>query len=569
MKTWIVRYILLIPLLALLGCGSTAYLGAQAPLVCPVPPVPPCAPGVIGDVTIDTASTNASGHHLAISRVRGLDESRDELAVAFASYNPYDPSFVTLRAAGVPRLRAGDDSLKELELIETDSAMVDRGVVANGLGGSIGAVSLSSEDDTVYLSGRLHGRLPGDYDLVSGVFINGRLSGVRRLRISAVRSWDAHPALSPDGQTLYFASSREGGEGGTDIYVSHRDASGLWSDPVNVGTGVNTPCDELSPWVSGDGRWLYFSSTGHATVGGYDLFRAPIASSGVAEARNLGMPINTPGDELFPSAPLGANPDTLLYYSSNQRGSHGFDIYVLHRMIGERVLADGPEVGAGRSTALERATASTRRSGGSTQRPSSGGSASGSSTSGSGTSTAGSRGHATAARGGGSAASEQASITSASDSPTPQEAPRSARPVRTPYSITTADTITLRVNFPFDNATDPYEYILDSRGLPTATPWVTMMDSVAKAILRTPMQPGESYLLRGNTDTVGTDAFNIDLGLRRALFVRSELVRRGVPVDLLEIRSDGESQPLQALRHEPVDLFHIRLRRVELYRTND
>lgn len=110
--------------------------------------------------------------------------------------------------------------------------------------------------------------------------------------------WESQPSISSDGKTLYFTSERRGGPGGKDIWVSHRQPNGRWSDPQNLGAPVNTPDDEQSPFIHPDGQTLYFMSNGHPGMGGFDLYlsrRQPDGKWG--EPQNLGYPINTEGNE--------------------------------------------------------------------------------------------------------------------------------------------------------------------------------------------------------------------------------------------------------------------------------
>ena len=112
------------------------------------------------------------------------------------------------------------------------------------------------------------------------------------------RGWESQPSLSADGNTLYYASSRKGTLGGRDIWRSQRNENGEWSNPVNLGSKINTSGDDESPFFHPDGKTLYFMSTGHEGMGGYDLFVARrTADSGWNTPKNLGYPINTKGNE--------------------------------------------------------------------------------------------------------------------------------------------------------------------------------------------------------------------------------------------------------------------------------
>ncbi|MCD6346200.1 MAG: PD40 domain-containing protein, partial [Bacteroidales bacterium] len=86
------------------------------------------------------------------------------------------------------------------------------------------------------------------------------------------RYWESTPSLGPDGRTLYFASNRPGGYGGMDIWLSHFDPREGWEEPINLGPTINTDKNEMSPFLHGDGRSLYFSSSGWIGMGGLDLF---------------------------------------------------------------------------------------------------------------------------------------------------------------------------------------------------------------------------------------------------------------------------------------------------------
>lgn len=106
--------------------------------------------------------------------------------------------------------------------------------------------------------------------------------------------------VSADGNLIYFASDREGGFGGTDIYVCRLLPSGKWSDAKNLGVGVNTPQNEDFPNISPDGKTMYFSSKGHASMGGYDIFKATWdeTQKRFVNPRNMGYPVNTSYDDM-------------------------------------------------------------------------------------------------------------------------------------------------------------------------------------------------------------------------------------------------------------------------------
>jgi len=138
------------------------------------------------------------------------------------------------------------------------------------------------------------------------------------------RYWESTPFLSLDGRRLYFSSTRPGGYGGMDIWISHWKAEGGWAEPVNAGPSINTSGDELAPYVHGDGKRIYFSSTGWIGMGGLDLFvSVRHGGSDWSEPLNLGYPVNTNGEEMGIS--FHGN-DNLAFFSSDRDSVAGRDI---------------------------------------------------------------------------------------------------------------------------------------------------------------------------------------------------------------------------------------------------
>jgi outer membrane protein OmpA-like peptidoglycan-associated protein/tetratricopeptide (TPR) repeat protein len=134
----------------------------------------------------------------------------------------------------------------------------------------------------------------------------------------------AHPVLSPDGKRLYFVSDKKGGLGETDIYYceirEHR-----FTEPVNAGNVINSAGSEMFPYVNGDGS-IFFSSTGHAGLGGLDIFRADFQNNHFLTPRNLGYPINSSKDDFGISSTDARG--TRGYFSSNRlRGRADDNIY--------------------------------------------------------------------------------------------------------------------------------------------------------------------------------------------------------------------------------------------------
>ena len=138
--------------------------------------------------------------------------------------------------------------------------------------------------------------------------------------------WDSQPSLSPDKRDLYFASRRFGGLGGSDIYVSHLLPNGIWTNPENLGPGINTKGDESCPFIHADNQTLFFTSNGLLGYGGQDLFYARKGPRGDwSVPQNLGYPINTIHEEgtLF----IAADAKTAYYASDRSDSRGGLDIY--------------------------------------------------------------------------------------------------------------------------------------------------------------------------------------------------------------------------------------------------
>ena len=138
--------------------------------------------------------------------------------------------------------------------------------------------------------------------------------------------WESQPSISSDGKTIFFTSNRPGGKGGMDIWKTEMISEGVFSEPVNLGNVINTPFDELSPFIHFDQKTLYFSSDGHLGMGGKDLFYSKIQQNGKwSTPVNLGYPINSFQDEsgIFINAQGNA-----AYFASDRTGGFGgLDIY--------------------------------------------------------------------------------------------------------------------------------------------------------------------------------------------------------------------------------------------------
>jgi outer membrane protein OmpA-like peptidoglycan-associated protein len=163
---------------------------------------------------------------------------------------------------------------------------------------------------------------PFNSDLYISHFDGNRWSTMEALpRPINTAYYESSASLSGNGQKLYFTSNKKGGYGALDIYISELSGDGKWGKPYNAGSRLNTMYNENTPFITEDGELLYFSSQGHTTIGGYDVFmtiRQPDGSWSMP--KNLGYPVNTPDDDLnYIPGHRGRN----AYFASAARGKNG------------------------------------------------------------------------------------------------------------------------------------------------------------------------------------------------------------------------------------------------------
>ncbi len=202
--------------------------------------------------------------------------------------------------------------------------------------------SISADGNTLVLFGNYKGAFGGGDNFYSERTASG-WSEIKPFRQQNSIYWDCDGYLTADGKAFFFTSDRPGGigpfqkgglfyhgeyEGNTDIYVSVKNDSG-WGNPVNIGSVINTPYSERSPFLHPDGKTLYFSSDGHYGMGSLDVFKSvrlnDTSWTEWSEPVNLGKEINTSG---FDIAYKISTDGEYAYFSSNREGGKGgYDIY--------------------------------------------------------------------------------------------------------------------------------------------------------------------------------------------------------------------------------------------------
>jgi len=135
-------------------------------------------------------------------------------------------------------------------------------------------------------------------------------------------------SISVDGNEYYFSSNRPGGFGGKDLYKVVKDENGKWGDAINLGSAINTAYDEESPFIHPDDRTLYFSSNGHNTIGGFDIFKSIKYNNEWSSPENLGFPINSTNDDI--NFIMSADGQVGYFSSCRKDGLGGFDIYKVY-----------------------------------------------------------------------------------------------------------------------------------------------------------------------------------------------------------------------------------------------
>lgn len=192
-----------------------------------------------------------------------------------------------------------------------------------------GMAKLAADERYMYFAACQREDSKGGCDIYRAVLDNFRVDEVRPLEGELnSEGWDSQPAITCDGKTMYFSSSREGGYGGADIYVSFLRPDGSWSEAQNLGAEINSEGDEESPYIAPDGNTMFFASTGLPGMGDGDIFVTFRKKSNKdyywTKPKNLGYPINS----TFQEVGFVLKPDGYSGYLASSRigGFGGLDI---------------------------------------------------------------------------------------------------------------------------------------------------------------------------------------------------------------------------------------------------
>ncbi|MFH1319288.1 MAG: DUF2914 domain-containing protein [Bacteroidota bacterium] len=138
--------------------------------------------------------------------------------------------------------------------------------------------------------------------------------------------WETHATMTFNQQVLYFTSDRKGGFGGRDVYKAKKLPHGKWALVQNLGPNINTPYDEDAPFIHPDGKTLFFSSKGHNSMGGFDIFTSTFKDDEWTVPKNMGYPINTTDDDIY--FVVSANWEHGFLAANRKEGFGEKDIYV-------------------------------------------------------------------------------------------------------------------------------------------------------------------------------------------------------------------------------------------------
>ena len=190
-----------------------------------------------------------------------------------------------------------------------------------------GSITFSPDQKTVYYTRSILGD-KRNYQLFRAKDSkgNGQWLNEERIHFNSEDYSVENPYLSEDGKTLYFSSDMPGGFGGYDLYSVNVNKDNTIDNPVNLGDKVNTPNNERTPFIDEKGKYFYFASDGHNTMGGLDVFRARNVKGEFVRPLNLGATINSPEDDY---AFMLANEQRGYVTSAKSGGLGGSDVYKL------------------------------------------------------------------------------------------------------------------------------------------------------------------------------------------------------------------------------------------------
>jgi outer membrane protein OmpA-like peptidoglycan-associated protein len=242
--------------------------------------------------------------------------SADESAMAYTALRP-----------NTGKTRTGDKFIEEIYITyNNQGSWSEPKVIPIAHDYNVGTAGISPDGQKmlIFMGGSTD---PGGLYQITKSGENWGKPGLLTPNINTPKYLESTASITPDGKTIYFASDRLGGLGGLDIYKTTMQANGTWSNPVNLGAPVNTKANEDAPFIHPDQKTLFFTSDGHNSMGGRDIFVSKLIDKTWSNPENMGYPVNTTAnDNYFTLIADG----TRAYFSSDRKGGHGGqDIYYM------------------------------------------------------------------------------------------------------------------------------------------------------------------------------------------------------------------------------------------------
>jgi outer membrane protein OmpA-like peptidoglycan-associated protein len=243
--------------------------------------------------------------------------SADESVMAFTALRP-----------NTGKTRTGDKFIEEIYISYNNSGnWTEPKVVPVASDYNVGTAGISADGQKmiIFMGGVTD---PGSLFMINKAGDSWSKPSLITPTINSPKFIESTASITPDGKTIYFASDRNGGQGGLDIYKTQMLANGTWSNPVNLGPEINSKADEDAPFIHPDQKTLFFTSNGHSSMGGRDIFVTKHVGEKWTTPENMGYPVNTTAnDNYFTLIADG----TRAYFSSDRKGGLGDqDIYFLN-----------------------------------------------------------------------------------------------------------------------------------------------------------------------------------------------------------------------------------------------
>lgn len=240
--------------------------------------------------------------------------SADESVIAYTALRPNDG-----------KSRAGEKFIEEIYVVynETGTMSIPKKVeVKSNYNSGTAGMSSDGQQMMIFIGGANN---TGNLYTIDKQGENWTAPTTMGAPINNLSYLESTASITPDGKVMYFASDRKGGYGGLDIYRSNKGEGGKWGEPQNLGEKVNSKYDEDAPFIHPDQKMLFFTSNGHNTIGGRDIFKTQLVNDKWIKPMNMGYPINTTANDNYFTLTADGRKG---YFSSDRKGGlGGQDIY--------------------------------------------------------------------------------------------------------------------------------------------------------------------------------------------------------------------------------------------------